>query len=91
MIHYDRIDSLLSGFKVFVISILPIPCLLASRLQSSLATYAPQMPSASTPRRVSFEVSNSLSEVSEVSTDSLSLTFFDLVLLQCVFWRATYC
>ena len=68
-------------FKVLVISILPILCLIASRLRSSLATYAPNISSASAPWRVYVKVSNSFPEVSEVSTDSLGFTFFNLVLL----------
>ena len=83
---------IVAWFKVFLISILLILCLLASILRSSLATYLPKMSSASPLGRVSFKVSNSLFEMSEVSTDFLSFTSFDLVLLLGgVFWQVTCC
>lgn len=81
-------------FNVFVISILPKLCLLASKRGSSLATYVPKMSFAPPLWRVSFKVSNNFSQVSEVIRDSFSFSFIlwlGFVVRRCVFWQFTCC
>ena len=64
-------------FKEFLISFLPILCLLVSRRCSSLATYPPKMSSASPPSRVSFKVFDSSEKLfPQIPSVQLSLIWF---------------